>query len=550
MYTLEIRGNGVFNKSVALKKEKTVNEIIELYKISKDNIIAYKKNCDYVSSNEIFKEDGKLDFIFSTSREGFRILQETTLFVMMKAWNNLFPDKSKLVVEHSIGDGIYCEVFEDNKLKYKEVQALKNEMKKIINEALPIEKIKVNKDKAQEIFQNTDRDDILKNLTLHNLEIYKCGNYHDYYLRQLSENTSYVHDFELIFLAPGLIVRFPRRKYGKIQDDFRLSKKLFEAHQEHDKWLSILDIHNVSSLNRATDKFKISPLIQIEEALHEKKIVDIAEHISRKKDVKVILIAGPTSSGKTTFAKRLSIQLRVIGITPKLIGMDDYFVSRARTPIKENGEFDFECLEAIDLKLLNQHLIKLLNGEEVELPKYNFLTGISENSFSRISIKENEIIILEGIHGLNDKLTSSVPFNQKVKIYVSALNNLNLDSHNRIPTTDSRKIRRILRDTKYRGHSAEKTLNMWDSVRDGEDVNIFPFQENADYLFNSILTYEIAVLKKYVLPLLEKISCHSNQFSEAQRLIKLFRQISGINDSLVPSNSILREFIGGSVFSY
>jgi uridine kinase len=282
----------------------------------------------------------------------------------------------------------------------------------------------------------------------------------------------------------------------------------------------------------------------------KKKIVNIAEQISRHKDVKIILIAGPSSSGKTTFAKRLSIHLRVLGIIPKVIGMDDYFVSRHLSPIKENGEPDFESLKAIDVKLLNEHLTTLLSGKVIELPKYNFISGTSERSHKKMRIDKDEILILEGIHGLNDQLTASVPFNQKVKIYVSALNNLNIDSHNRIPTSDSRKLRRLVRDSNFRGHSAEQTLLMWDSVREGEEKNIFPFQENADFMFNSILTYEIGVIKKFAMPLLQQISEFSNQFASAQLLMNTLHHLHIIDENYVPTNSILREFIGNSVFKY
>ena len=321
-------------------------------------------------------------------------------------------------------------------------------------------------------------------------------------------------------------------------------------HQEHDKWLSILKVNMVSGLNKAINNYKITDLIQIEEALHEKKIVDIANQITWKKDVKLVLIAGPSSSGKTSFAKRLSIQLRVNGLYPHILGMDDYFLPRSHTPKKEDGEYDFENIRALDLELLNKDLKALLNGKEIELPKFNFTNGMREQSYKKLQLKEDEVLIMEGIHGLNDELTSSVPFNQKLKIYVSALNNLNIDAHNRIPTTDSRKIRRIIRDYNYRGHSAEQTLQMWDSVRKGEDANIFPFQENADFMFNSILTYELGVLKKYVNPLLQSVSDYCPSYLEAQRLMRLLDHVYNIQDDLVPSNSIFREFIGGSIYSY
>ena len=550
VHTVNLLKNGIPFKRVEIKEGFTIKQMLQQEKIQDEDFIAYKIPGSYVFSEYEIEKDVTIDLVHFGTREGYRILQDSTFFVMMKAFNNIFPAKWKLVVEHSIGDGVYFEIFEDHVLTFDEVKEIKDEMKRIIQDDLKIEKIRVKPSEAEEIFTPLLRDDVIKNLNHHNLTIYKCGEYYDYYLRQLVERTSHIKDFDLIYHAPGIILRLPQRGKYRLEKDFRLPKNLFSAHQEHDKWLNILDIHNASGLNRIIEDYDISESIQIEEALHEKKIVNIAEQISRKKDVRLILIAGPSSSGKTTFAKRLSVQLRVNGIYPKIIGMDDYFVSRHLTPIKENGDFDFESLDAIDLSLLNNHLTNLLAGNSIELPKYNFVTGMAENSHRELQIKDNEVLILEGIHGLNDRLTASVPFNQKVKIYVSALNNLNIDAHNRIPTTDSRKFRRILRDSKYRGHTAEQTIEMWDSVRDGEDVNIFPYQENADFMFNSILTYEICVLKKYVLPLLKKINCYSNQYLEAKRLIQILQHVKSIDDGLVPTNSILREFIGGSVFNY
>jgi uridine kinase len=548
MLKIDVYLNGIFKESISYEKPMTINAILN--DLSLEDIVAYTKNGVHVSSKDEINVSCKLDFIHFSSREGYRIMQDTTLFLLMKAFYRLFTPPSHLVVEHSIGEGIYCEAFSDHVLTFEDVERLKAEMVQLISDEVEIEKIKVNKVEAEEIFTKFEREDILKNLTKFDIYIYKCGNYYDYFLRQLLENTKQIMDFELFFHAPGLFIRFPKRGEKKVTHPFAIPKNLFSAHQEHDKWLNILAVHFVSALNRATDNFTIPEIIQIEEALHEKKIVDIAEQISRRKDVRIILIAGPSSSGKTTFAKRLSIHLKVLGITPKVVGMDDYFVSRHLTPIKENGEPDYESLKAIDVKLLNQHLTELLAGNVIELPKYNFISGVSEKSHKTLQLEKNEVLILEGIHGLNDQLTASVPFNQKVKIYVSALNNLNIDSHNRIPTSDSRRLRRIVRDNNFRGHTAEQTLQMWDSVREGEEQNIFPFQENADFMFNSILTYEIAVLKKFALPLLQRISEYSNQYSDAQYLMNILHHLHIIDVNYVPTNSILREFIGGSVFKY
>ncbi|MCD4652156.1 MAG: nucleoside kinase [Candidatus Cloacimonetes bacterium] len=310
-------------------------------------------------------------------------------------------------------------------------------------------------------------------------------------------------------------------------------------------------MHQISDLNRHIRDYKITQMIHIEEALHEKKIAYIADMIHQKKNARIVLIAGPSSSGKTTFAKRLSIQLRVNGLIPLVIGMDNYFLSRDQTPRKSDGEYDFESIRAIDVAKLNEHLRQLLAGETIELPQYDFIRGIQEPSGKTLTMRENNVVIMEGIHGLNDELTVTVPAEQKFKIYISCLNQLNLDDHNRIPTTDTRKIRRIVRDAQYRNYSAEDTLKRWQSIREGEDRNIFPFQENCDIMFNSGLTYELSVLKSLALPILMKVPRRSPVKPEAKRLIRLLQYFREMTDThVVPNNSILREFCFGSIFKY
>jgi len=550
MFKVELKINNSHLKTYSFAKPLKIKEILQTEELSNFRIIAAKIKNKYTSLDSVVEEDCKVECVSTHTSEGIMIYQDTALFIMMKAYHNLFPDRGDLVIEHSIGDGIYAEIFGGNSFSFDDVTALKTEMLRIIERKLPIIKERVSAKKAEEIFTAANREDVVKNLTHRDIYIYKCGDYYDFYMRPLADDTSYVELFDLLFHAPGIIIRFPNKKDFTLAENFKLPKKLFATHQEHDKWLNILEVHNVSALNRAVEEYRINQLILTEEALHEKKIINIANKISWKKDVKLVLIAGPSSSGKTTFAKRLAVQLRVNGIKPHIIGMDDYFLSRHLTPRKENGDYDFESIKAIDLAMLNTHLQKLLNGEEIELPKYNFITGTSENSHNKLQLKENEVLIMEGIHGLNDVLTQAVPFNQKIKIYVSALNNLNIDCHNRIPTTDSRKIRRVIRDFNFRGHTAEQTLKMWENVREGENENIFPFQENADFMFNSILTYELGVLKKYAIPVLKEISELSPMYREAQRLLFMLHHVYTIQDDIVPSNSIIREFISGSSFKY
>ena len=526
-------------------------EVLKDVDLSVHHIVAFKKDNEYINVDLMIDKDAKIIAIPFSSEEGYRIYQDSIIFLMTKAFYNVFPVSDRIVVEHSIGDGIYCEIAGTVDISEAQLNALKHEMKRIVNENLDITKQTVRTLDAEQIFAN--RPDILCNLEFWNrrtVHYYQCGKYTDYFVRQLAYSTSVLDEFSLIHMHPGLILRFPTRESKKINHGFTVPQKLFTTHQEHDKWLTILKVQNISDLNRLIESYMIMEFIQIEEALHEKKIALIADKIAQNPECKVVLIAGPSSSGKTTFAKRLSIQFQVTGLVPIVIGLDDYFLSRAETPKKSNGDYDFENIDALDLPLLNKHLQLLLSGEEVELPKYNFLEGVSESSHQKLRMSEKNVLIMEGIHGLNDKLTASIPSQNKVKIYVSALNQLNIDRHNRIPTTDCRKLRRITRDYRYRGYSAEDTLNRWGAVREGEDKNIFPYQENADFFFNSSLTYEIAVLKKHIMPLLVNISRYSPLYQEAKQLMQLLDHFLDIPDDHVPPNSILREFTYGSVFKY
>ena len=482
-----------------------------------------------------------------------RLYQDTAIFIMMKAYSNLHGDKAELVVEHSISDGIYCEVFGNHTLTEENAKELKKEMQRIVKRDMKIEKTKFELVKALALFAKTGRKDVVENLkswTKNEITVFRCGAYHDYYIRQLANSTGLIKNFDVVFYAPGLVLRLPKAGQLDITGDLHIPEQLYAAHQEHDKWLNILRMHNVYDLNRYVHKYTITDVIQIEEALHERKIVRVTDMIQKKPEARIILIAGPSSSGKTTFAKRLSIQLRVVGLNPIVIGMDDYFLPRDQTPRKENGEYDFETVHAIDIDLLNDHLKKLLDGEEVELPKYDFQSGDRVSSHHKIKLGEKDLLLLEGIHGLNDQLTPHIEARHKFKIYISALNQLNIDKHNRIPTTDCRKIRRITRDSKYRGYTAEDTLKRWQAIREGEEQNIFPFQENADVMFNSSLTYELGVLKKHAIPQLKSVSHYSPMYLESRRLLRILEHFSDIPDNQVPTNSLLREFTFGSVFKY
>ena len=551
MYTIKIKIDGTRKKTVVYPKPMTIAEIIHEEKLAPYMI--YKINNVYVTSDYLIDHNTKIDCLTLSSLDGYRIYQDTAIFIMMKAFYNLYGIKSKLVVEHSISDGIFCEIFGEHKITNEDAAAIQKEMQKVISNKLPIEKKQINLNEAEEIFGEHGRDDVLRNLKyrrINNMTVYKCGQYYDYYIRQLAENTSFIHLFEVVTFKTGIILRIPR--YGSAElSEFSIPQKLFDIHQEYDKWLRILKMHNVFELNEYITDYKIPQIIHVEEALQEKKIARIADMIKEKSSVKIILIAGPSSSGKTTFAKRLAIQLQVNGLIPKIIGMDDYFLARTKTPRTPEGEYDFESIYAIDIELLNSHLNALLKGEEIDVPKYNFKTGMPEYCNDFMKLGEKDVLIMEGIHGLNDELTAKIPDEAKFRVYISALNQLNIDYHNRIPTTDSRKIRRIVRDARYRGYDAEDTLMRWDSIRKGEEKNIFPFQENADIMFNSSLTYELAFLKNQAAPLLQAVRNNSPVYPEAQRLLRLLRYFEPITDHFyVPTNSIVREFAFGSIFKY
>ena len=553
MFKVELKLNGQHCNTVMFPKPITVREIVQGEDVCHKYPLAFRVGNEYVGQDYQVTTNCRIECVTHDSLDGMRIYQDTAIFMLMKAFHKLFPDSQHMVVEHSIGDGIYCEVFGGHEVTAEDAARLKAQMQLIASEARPIERVKIPMHEATERFTAMGRDDVLRNLRHLGKEqvwVYRCGDYWDYYIRQLAENTSFVSEFDVAYHQPGLILRLPRWKEHTVPPQGDVPPKLYAMHQEHDKWLNILKLHYVYELNDYTARYEIGEAIQVEEALHEKKLVYIADVIKQRKEARIVLIAGPSSSGKTTFAKRLYIQLRVNGLRPRIIGMDDYFLPRRLTPRKPDGELDFECIEALDLPMLNDHLTRLLAGEEVGLPRYNFQAGDREENHQSMKLEPGDVIILEGIHGINDKLTESIAPEHKVRIYISPLNQLNIDRHNRIPTTDVRKVRRIVRDAKYRGYKAEDTLTRWAAIREGEEKNIFPFQENADLMFNSSLTYELGVLKKHAMPLLLEVRENSPVYPEATRLGRILDHFLDIPDNFVPSNSLLREFTFGSVFKY
>ncbi|MDO5039157.1 nucleoside kinase [Clostridium sp.] len=524
--------------------------IDKYYKDEEKDIALCKFNGEYYELMKEIPSSGTLEKVYFNTVEGMNVYTRTLQFIFIKAALDLFKD-SKITIEHSISKGIFGEIHKEKALCYDDIIKIKENMKNIIEKDIPINKIKVSRKKAIDIFKNYKMDDkvkLLESVDFENVNLYELEGRYDYFYGEMAYSTGVIKAWDLMFYEPGFILRRPTEDNLNSLPPYKEQKRLSNIFYETEKWLSILDVGEVGSLNEKILYNGLKDLILVSEALHEKKIAEIADRISDKSGVKMVLIAGPSSSGKTTFANRLSIQLRVNGFMPVPLSIDDYFVNREDSPRDENGDYDFESIYSVDLKTLNEHLERLLNGEEVEIPTYNFKKGKREWCGHKVKLPQNGILVLEGIHALNPVLTQSIGNEYKHKVYISALTQLNLDNHNRIPTTDVRKIRRIVRDFLSRGYGGEETLMMWPSIKNGEKKNIFIYQEEADDMFNSTLVYELSVLKPYALNELKKITKESSVYNEAKRLISLLNFFKEVAIDKVPENSILREFIGGSCF--
>ncbi len=534
-----------------MDENKTIAELFQSELKSDDTIIACSCNNEIKSLNYVPNENDKISFINVSSKQGRMIYIRGILYIMGKAFNECYPE-ALLSVNYQLTNAMYCEI-DNMKVTSEITKAVSEKMREIIDKNLPIEEVKMTKQEAEEFYEKekTLRGRLqLDNKEKDDVSLYFCEDYYNYFYGVMPINTGFISTFEVIPYNDGFLLRYPSRKDIHKLEDSRASKKLIAALDEYDDIHRILNINTVYKLNKQITSGNATELVLLAEALHEKKISDIADNIIKRKDVKVVLIAGPSSSGKTTFAKRLGIQLRLNGLKPVTISVDNYFVEREDTPVDENGEYDFECLEAIDLKLFNEHLTTLLSGGEILCPTFDFKKGTKKYNGETMKLADDEILVIEGIHCLNDKLTIDIPKEKKYKIYISALTVLNIDYYNRISTTDSRLIRRIVRDNNFRGYNALNTLQVWSSVNRGEEKHIFPFQDESDSMFNTSLIYEICVLKKYAMPLLEKITNEFPEHMEANRLYEFLKYFEDIDDKYVPKNSILREFIGGSIFEY
>ena len=518
---------------------------------SENTVVGAIYNNSYVNLSKHMNFEGRVELISINSKIGIKIYRRTLIYIFAMALKKLFPD-NKATVNYQMENAVYCDLG-DIEVTDEIVAKINEEMRDIVRKDLFIKKVVMNREQAEQFYKETQtargrlQYDLKSNKKIY---MYYCKDYFNYCYGVLARTTGAIKIFDIIKYDKGILLRYPSAGKPDQLPKIIQNKKMKWAYNEYNEIHKILNINTVYKLNDAVKEKRIKDVIMIDEALHEKNIANIADKIAKDKKIKMILIAGPSSSGKTTFAQRLGIQLRVNKIKPVTISVDNYFVERQDTPRDENGDYNFECIEAIDLKLFNNHLTRLLNGERVEMPQFDFLEGTKKYNGKYLQLKDDEVLVIEGIHCLNDRLTISIPQDQKFKIYISALTVLNMDRYSKVSSTDVRLIRRIVRDYQFRGYSAEHTIDTWPSVTRGEVENIFPFQESADVIFNTSLIYELGVLKGIATPLLKEIPIEHPEHAEAQRLLGLLKYIRSIPASEVPTNSLLKEFVGGGDFEY
>lgn len=539
------------NIEVEVEENTTVLEAFKETIEEKKNIIACMVNNEVKPLNYILKENDEVELLDTSSRDGARIYTRGLLFIMAMAFHKLYPE-ILLTVNYQLSSSMFCEM-ENNTVTKEMIEEVRKEMQTIIEQNLPIQKVEMKKEEAIEFIkkENTGIGKLqLENKEKDEVSFYFCENYYNYFYGVMPISTGYVPLFDLMKYQGGFLIRYPSKKNPNEVKPYEEGKKLMATLEEYNDINRVLGISTLEQLNEKIRNGEGKEIILLSEALHEKKISQIADKITEDRKKRVILIAGPSSSGKTTFAKRLGLQLRLNGLKPKTISVDNYFVERDQTPKDEFGNYNFEDIEAVDLKLLNEHLVKLLNGEEIEVPTFDFKEGKKYYKGNTMKLEDDEVLVMEGIHCLNDKLTPAIPKEQKFKIYISALTVLNIDYYNRISTTDTRIIRRTVRDSQFRGYDALRTLSSWYLVTAGEEKNIFPYQEEADAMFNTSLVYEINVLKQYALPLFEKIGKEQKEYAEAKRLCEFLKYFEPLPMEDVPKNSLLQEFLGNSIFEY
>ncbi len=523
----------------------------ELGADSKD-IYAVSLNNKICSLNRAMIVDTKIQPVLKTSKEGANIYRKTLCFILSAALNKIAPEK-QLIIGHSLGYGYYYTLKDGETIKPEFIKQLKEAMQEIIDSDLPIDTCFISYEQAITTFEKLGLQETRKQLDYicpPLVQMNTIGSFSDLHFNPLLPSTGMISVFDLMEYGHGFLLRFPTSSKPDELTEFHDIPVLFNTYEKYKKWGKQIGVVTAASLNELVAKRKANEFITITEIFQQRSIADIATQIQNRGQVKLVLIAGPSSSGKTTSAKKLALELQAIGYVPKVISLDCYYVGRDRNPKDENGNYDYECLEALDVELINQNLVDLFAGKEIELPDYDFTEGVRIYKGKKMHLDENDILIMEGIHGLNDKLTPLVKPEYKFKLYLSALTQLNLNEHNHISTSDNRLIRRIVRDNNFRGKSAATTISMWDSVQRGERLHIFPFQNNADAVLNTALDYELSVLKVYATPLLRCINPTQKEYAEACRLLRFLDNFPSIPASEVPGRSIIREFIGGSAFKY
>ena len=535
-------------------KETTLLEIAEEFKKDYEHdIILATVDGRLTELSKTVGHDCTLSFVTTGEMPGITTYYRGVILLMLRAFSIVFDagQIKKITTEHTLGNGLFCSVVSKEKITASVLDEVQREMRRMVEADLPIRKRSMRTVEARRLFAEngmTDKEKLFKFRRVSNTNIYDLDGYLDYFYGYMPATTGVLKYFELYPYEDGFFIQLPHRKNPEKVGAFEDSPKLFATQRAANAWGESIGIATVGDLNTAITTGSISDMILVQEAYQEKKIADIAEQIKNRGDVKFAMIAGPSSSGKTTFSHRLSIQLMTLGLKPHPIALDNYFKNREDTPKDTDGNYNFECLEAIDVEGFNKDMTRLLKGEKVEMPTFNFKAGKREYKGNTLQLGPEDILVIEGIHGLNDKLSYTLPKESKFKIYISALTQLNIDEHNRVSTTDGRLVRRMVRDARTRGTLAKDTIAMWPSVRRGEEENIFPFQEGADVMFNSALVYELAVLKQFAEPLLFGIPEDDPGYMEAKRLLKFLDYFLGISSEDIPKNSILREFVGGSLF--
>ena len=540
-------------KSIYATIGSTLSDVFKQLKLKMPyNTVCAKVNNKVEGMNFRLYHNADVKFLDMTSGSGSRNYTRTLFFILCKAVHDLFP-RSYVVIDIPVSNGYYVDINIEREVTIDDVSQIRQRMQEIIDAAMPIKRHEVPTEEAIQMFSQKGDEakaKLLKSAGSLYTTYYQIDDYVDYYYGSLLTNTSQIYLFGLEKYYDGLLLRIPDLKTPDILPEMTRQDKMFSIFKEQHQWQNIVGVRTVGDFNEIVEAGGGTDLINVSEALQEKKISRIADEIASRKDVKLILLAGPSSSGKTTTCKRLSIQLVANGLKPLQISLDDYFINRVQTPLDENGEYDYESIYALNLELINEQFNALFRGEEVELPKYDFQLGVSKPSGKKVRMKENNVLVVEGIHALNPELTAHIPEKQKYRVYVSALTTILLDDHNYIPTTDNRLLRRIIRDYKYRGVDARDSIHRWPSVRSGENKWIFPFQENADAVFNSAMLFELAVIKQQAEPLLEQVPENCEEYSEAYRLRKFLKYIRPIPNKDIPPTSLLREFLGGSSFRY